>query len=160
METDGRDRYGKYYEEFNPGDIYKHWPGRTITESANELFCMLTMNHMPLHIDAHYAGQSQHGKILVVGLYVFSTVVGMSVIDTSGKTIAALDYEELKHTAPVFIGDTIYAETTVLDKRVTSRPDRGIIHIETKATNQKGETVLTFKRRFMVPVHDAVKAAS
>jgi len=161
MEYNGFDRYGKYFEEFQEGDVYKHWPGRTITEAGNELFCMLTMNHMPLHIDADYAGKSQHGKILVVGLYVLSIVVGMSVIDTSGKTIAALDYEEIRHLAPTYVGDTIYGQSKVLDKRESrSRTDRGIIHIETKAFNQRGEEVLSLRRHFLVPKKEAAQVAS
>lgn len=159
MEHDGREHFGRFYEEFEPGDIYKHWPGRTISTQDNDLFCQITMNHMPLHIDAHYAGQSQHGKILVVGLLVLSLAVGMSVADTSGKTIAALDYEEVKHLAPTFIGDTVYAQSTVLEKRLSrSQPDRGIIKIQTAVRNQRDETVMTFKRSFMAPVKGAARA--
>jgi acyl dehydratase len=117
------------------------------------LFCMLTMNHNPLHIDEHYAAHAQHGRRVVVGLLVFSTAVGMSVPDVSGKCIANLEYEEVKHEAPVFHGDTIYAETTVLDKRRSeSKTDRGIVHVETRARNQRGEIVLSFRRRVLVPL--------
>ena len=149
---DAQEQFGKYYEDFTEGDVFKHWPGRTITEYDNVLFCMLTMNHMPLHIDANYARKSQYGQVLVVGLLPFSIAAGMSVSETSGKTIANLEYEEVKHLAPVFIGDTIYAETKVLDKRLSeSKSDRGIIHIETRAYNQSGQTVLSFRRRFLAP---------
>jgi len=144
--------FGRYYEEFNPGEIYRHWPGKTITETDNTLFCMLTMNHNPLHIDAHYAERTQHGQRLVVGLLVFSTAVGMSVSDVSGKCIANLEYEQIRHQGPVFHGDTIYAETTVLDKRESeSKSDRGVVRVETRVRNQRGETVLTFRRRVLVP---------
>jgi len=144
--------FGRYFEQFTVGDVYSHWPGRTITEADDTFFCMLTMNHNPLHIDAHYAEATQHGQRVVVGLLVFSTAVGMSVRDVSGKCIANLEYEEIRHHAPVFHGDTIYAETTVLEKRDSeSKPDRGVVRVETRVTNQRGETVLTFRRRVLVP---------
>lgn len=144
--------YGRYYEEFEVGAVYKHWPGRTITEFDDTWFSLMTMNQNPLHIDEHYCSQIEHGHRLVNGTLVFSLAVGMSVADVSGRAIANLEYEEIKHTAPVWHGDTIYAETTVLDKREsTSKPDRGIVYVSTRAFNQKGETVLTLKRRVLVP---------
>lgn len=144
--------FGRYYEEFEVGEVYRHWPGRTITEMDDTLFCMLTMNHNPLHIDAHYASHSQHGERVVVGLLVLSVAVGMSVPDVSGKCIANLGFEEVRHTAPVFHGDTIYAESEVLEKRESaSKADRGIVRVETRARNQRGEIVLTFCRRVLVP---------
>jgi acyl dehydratase len=157
---DGRDRFGHYLEEFQPGDIYKHWPGITITEFMNTQFCLLTMNHMPLHIDKNWAGNSQHGQRIVVGTLVLSLAVGMSVPDTSGKTIANLEYEKVTHDGPVWIGDTIYAESEVLDKRESaSKPDRGIVYIETRVMNQKGQKVMTFRRRFLAPKRSAAGAA-
>ncbi|MFQ5880001.1 MAG: MaoC family dehydratase [Dehalococcoidia bacterium] len=154
-------QFGRYYEEFAAGDVYKHWPGRTITEYDDTLFCMLTMNHHPLHIDAHYAEtQTQFRQRVVVGTLVYSLAFGMSVPDTSGRAIANLEVEEIKHLAPTFHGDTIYAETTVLDVRESqSRPDRGIVHVETRAYNQRGEQVLSFRRRFMVPKKSAEEQA-
>jgi len=147
-----RDRYGRYLEEFQVGDIYKHWPGKTITESDNFLFCAITMNTSPLHLDAHLMESHQHGQILVAGTYVLSLVVGISIPDTSGKAIANLEYESIKHDAPVFIGDTVYAESEVLEVRESRRrPDRGVVYIETRALNQRDETVLTMRRRFLVP---------
>jgi acyl dehydratase len=152
MSSDGRERFGRYLGVFHVGDVYKHYPGKTITESDNNLFCLLTMNHHPVHLDIEYAKSQTHGRILVVGTLVFSMVVGMSVADTSGKAIANLEYEKVTHDGPVFIGDTIYAESEVLDVREsTSKPDRGIIYITTRAHNQKGEKVLTLYRRFLVP---------
>ena len=151
MEYDFRDRFGRYYEEFEVGDVYKHWPGKTINEHDNDTFSLLTMNHMPLHLDKNYAEQTQHGQRLVVGLLVLSLAVGMSVVDTSGRAVAALDYEEVKHLAPTFIGDTIYAQTEVLEKRLSkSRPDRGVVKVQTTVTNQAGTQVMTLKRSFMV----------
>ena len=152
MIHDSRDRYGAYYDEFQVGDIYKHWPGKTITESDNNLFCLLTMNHNPLHLDVNYMQGHQHGQILVVGTLVLSVVVGMTVIDTSGKAIANLEYERITHDAPVFIDDTLYGESEVLETRESrSRPDRGIVYIETRGFNQRGERVLTLRRRFLAP---------
>lgn len=153
MIHDGRESFGGYLEDFKVGDIFKHWPGKTITEMDNHLFCLLTMNHNPIHIDEHYMKEHhQHGKILVNGTYVLSLVVGMSVRDTSGKAIANLEYEKVTHDAPVFQGDTIYAESEVLETRESrSRPDRGIVYIESRAYNQRGEKVLTLRRRFLVP---------
>ncbi|MBX5451839.1 MaoC family dehydratase [Thermogemmatispora sp.] len=144
--------FGRCYEDFEVGDVYKHWPGRTITEYDDMLFCMLTMNHNPLHIDANYAAHTQHKQRLVVGALVFSIVLGMSVPDVSGKAIANLEFEEVKHLAPTFHGDTIYAESRVLDKRLsTSKPDRGIVTVETVAYNQRGQKVLSYRRRVLVP---------
>ena len=152
MQLSGRDRFERYLEDFQPGEVHTHWPGRTITEAANENFCVWTMNHQPLHLDAEYAGRSQHGQRVVNGLLVLSTAVGMSIPGLSGATIANLDFEQVLHEGLTFIGDTIYAESTVLDVRQSrSRPDRGIVQVETRVTNQRGERVLTFKRRFMVP---------
>ncbi|QBD81759.1 MaoC family dehydratase [Ktedonosporobacter rubrisoli] len=147
--------FGRCFEDFEVGDVYKHWPGRTITEYDDTLFCMLTMNHNPLHIDANYAEDTQFKKRLVVGSLVFSIALGMSVPDVSGKAIANLEFEHVKHLGPTFHGDTIYAETKVLDTRLSStRSDRGIVTVETSAYNQRGETVLTFQRRVMVPTRE------
>jgi acyl dehydratase len=144
--------FGNYFEDFQEGQTFKHWPGKTITESDNNLFSLLTMNHHPLHIDAEYCKDHYPGKILVVGTLVFSLAVGMSVSDISGKAIANLEYESVKHDGPVFLGDTIYAETTVLSKRESeSKNDRGIIYVETVAHNQYKEKVLTFRRKVLIP---------
>ena len=119
-------RFGRYLEDFEVGDVYKHWPGKTITEADDHLFCMITMNHHPLHTDAHYAEtETQFGKNVVVGNLVYSLVLGMSVPDVSGKAIANLEIESLKHAKPTFHGDTIYAQTTVLEvveSRSEARP--------------------------------------
>jgi len=151
MIYDMKENFGKYFEDYKAGDIYKHWPGKTITEGDNNLFTLLIMNHNPLHIDKNYCESTQHGKILVVGTLVFSLVAGMSVSDISGKAIANLDYESITHDGPVFIGDTIYAETEILETRESkSKPDRGIIYVETKAFNQNGKKVLTFRRHVLI----------
>jgi acyl dehydratase len=144
--------YGRYFEEFTVGDVYKHWPGRTITEFDDTWFSLMTMNQNPLHIDAHYAAGTEHRQRLVNGTFIFSLAVGMSVADISGRCIANLEYENVRHLAPTFHGDTIYAETEVLDKRESEcKPDRGIIYVETRARNQRSEVVLIFRRRVLVP---------
>jgi acyl dehydratase len=145
-------QFGRYFEEFEVSAVYKHWPGRTITEFDDTWFSLMTMNQHPLHIDEHYAGQTQHKQRLVNGTLVFSIAVGMSVTDVSGKAIANLEYEQIKHAAPTFHGDTIYAESTVLEKTESrSKPDRGIVYVETRVFNQKDETVMTFRRRVLIP---------
>jgi acyl dehydratase len=147
-----RETYGRYFEEFEVGQTIAHWPGRTITEADNLQFSLLTMNQHPLHIDAEYAAASEFGQRLVVGTLVFSVVVGMSVADISGKAIANLGYEAIEHTAPTFHGDTLYAQTTVLDKRESrSRPDRGVVSVATHGRNQRGECVIRFRRSVLVP---------
>ena len=149
--------FGRYYEDFEPGDVYKHWPGKTITEYDDHLFCLITMNHHPLHIDAHYAEtQTQFKRNVVVGNLVYSLALGMSVPDVSGKAIANLEVETLRHENPTFHGDTIYAETTVVAKRESqSRSDRGVVTVETRAHNQRGERVCTSRRKVMVPKRSA-----
>jgi acyl dehydratase len=153
--------YGRYYAEFKVGDVYKHWPGRTVTEFDDTWFSLMTMNQHPLHIDEHYAQTTQHKHRLVNGTFIFSLAVGMSVADVSGRCIANLEYESIKHLAPTFHGDTIYAETEVLDKRDSkAKPDRGIVYVETRARNQRGEVVLTLRRRVLVPKRSAQRVSS
>ena len=151
-EFDAREtRFGRYLEDFEVGDVYRHWPGKTITEADDHLFCMITMNHHPVHTNAWFAEhESPHGKNLVVGNLVYSLVLGMSVPDVSGSAIANPEVETLQHAKPTFHGDTIYAETRVLDKRPTSKGDRGIVTVETKGINQRGEEVCYFRRKVMV----------
>lgn len=147
--------FGRCLDELQDGDVYRHWPAKTITESDNNLFCLLTMNHHPVHLDEVYAGAQHHGRILVVGTFVFSLVVGMTVSEISGKAIANLDYESVVHDGPVFVGDTIHAETEVLStRRSESRQDRGIVHVETRAFNQHGDRVLTLRRHVLVPASE------
>ena len=148
--------FGRYYEEFEVGQVFNHYPGRTITEAEQLQFCMLTMNHHPLHIDANFAARSQHGQLLVVGTLVFSIVVGMTVADISGHAIANLEYQAVKHLEPTFVGDTVYAQTRVLDKRLSrSKPDRGIVSVETVAFNQDRVNVLSLQRTILIPIRDA-----
>jgi acyl dehydratase len=150
--------FGRYLEDFEVGDVYRHWPGKTITEYDDHLFCMITMNHHPLHTNAHYAEtQTQFGRNVVVGNLVYSLALGMSVPDVSGKAIANLEVESLQHRAPMFHGDTLYAQTTVLDvKPSRSKPDRGVVTVETRGYNQDGAEVLYFRRKVMVPKRGTV----
>ncbi|MDR2163607.1 MAG: MaoC family dehydratase [Clostridiales Family XIII bacterium] len=148
---------GNYLEDFKEGELVKHAPSKTIFESDNNIFSLLTMNWHPVHTNTEYAKNGQHGKILVVGTFVFSIVVGMTVNDISGKAIANLDYEKVEHLAPVFIGDTICAETEVLSvRKSSSKPDRGVVYVETTGFNQKDEAVIRFRRHVLVKsgIHD------
>lgn len=142
---------GNYFDDFIVGEVIYHSASKTIFESDNNFFSLLTMNHHPVHTNLDYASGSQHGKILVVGTLVFSLAVGLTVPDISGKAIANLGYEEVKHLQPVFINDTIYARTVVIDKwESRSKPDRGIVYVETIAYNQNKTDILSFRRKVLI----------
>ena len=142
---------GLYFEDFIVGQELRHSLSKTIFESDNNFFSLLTMNHHPVLTNMDYAVNNQHGKILVVGTLVFSLAVGITVPDISGKAIANLGYEDIKHLSPVFLNDTIYVRTKVLDKREPkSKCDRGIIYVESVAFNQNGVDVLSFRRKVLV----------
>jgi acyl dehydratase len=146
-----KSKLGSYFEEFKKGDVIYHSLSKTIFESDNNLFSLITMNHHPLHTNIDYAYKSQHGKLLVVGTLVFSLTVGITVPDISGKAIANLMYEDIQHLKPVFIGDTIYVRTEILEVRESkSKKDRGIVYVETIAYNQNNEDVLKFRRKVLV----------
>lgn len=143
---------GNYLDDFSVGEVISHSLSKTIFESDNNLFSLLTMNHHPVHSNEDFARKTQHGKILVVGPLVLSLVVGITVQDISGKAIANLDYENITHDSPVFVGDTIYAETEILDVRISKKKlDRGVIYVETRAFNQHGQKVLTLRRHVLIP---------
>lgn len=143
--------YGRYFEDFYKGQVFRHDLSKTIFESDNNLFSLLTMNHHPVHLSNTFANESDHGRILVVGTLVFSISVGMTVSDISGKAIANLGYRNINHTHPVFINDTIRVESEVLScKESKSKPDRGIIEIESRVFNQDGKMVLLFERSILV----------
>lgn len=147
-----RESYGRYFEDFTPGDIYEHRPGRTITEVDNTWFTLLTMNTNPIHFDAEYAKASEFKKPLVNSCLTLSIVAGMSVSDTSQKAVANLGWTDIKLTAPVFAGDTIYAASEVLEKRESkSRPTQGIVRIRSVGTNQDGVEVISFERSMLSP---------
>ncbi|GHT58060.1 MaoC family dehydratase [Bacteroidia bacterium] len=142
---------GLYYEDFEVGCEINHSLSKTIFESDNNFFSLLTMNHHPVHTNLDYAEKNQHGKILVVGTLVFSLVVGMTVPDVSGKAIANLGYEDIKHLNPVFINDTLYAKTKILDKYESkTKKDRGIVYVETIGYNQRNENVISFRRKVLI----------
>jgi len=156
-----RESVGFYYEEFTVGDVFEHRPGRTVTEMDNVLMSMLSMNSSPLHIDEAYAAHTQWGKPLVSSLVTLSIVAGMAVRSTSGKAIANLGWENITLPNPVFAGDTLYAQSEILAKRLSrSRPGEGIVTCRTTGTKSTGELVLSFDRSFLVPTeasgrHDA-----
>ncbi|MTH95582.1 MaoC family dehydratase [Roseibium sp. RKSG952] len=144
-----REDPGLYFEDFEPGDIYEHWPGRTITETDNTWFTLLTMNTHPLHFDTNYAAASEFGKPLVNSTFTLSLVAGMCVSSTSQKAIANLGFDEIKIPAPVYAGDTLYAETKVISKRESrSRPTAGIVTVCHSGKNQSGVYVMHITRSF------------
>jgi acyl dehydratase len=151
-ESSGAHPYGRYLEEFEVGAVYKHWPAKTVTEADDHLFCLITMNHHPLHLNDVYASRSQQGQNVVVGPLVYSLALGMSVNDVSGKAIANLATEDLSHPAPVFHGDTLFVESEVLEVRPSeSKPDRGVVRVHTRVFKQDGTLVAEFKRAVLVP---------
>lgn len=144
--------FGRYYEQLEVGTVYQHWPGRTISEYDNTLFALLSMNQNPLFIDAEYARSQPCGRRPVLDTLVFSLTVGMSVADTTGKAIANLGYDTVMFERPLFPGDSLYAESEVLEKRESaSKPDRGIVTIETRAYNQNRERILVLRRKYLAP---------
>ena len=147
-----RESHGRYFEDFAVGDVYEHRPGRTISEADNTWFTLLTMNQHPLHLDAAYAAKSEFGTRLVNSCLTLSIVVGMSVSDISQKAIGNLGWTDIKLTAQVFIGDTIYAESEVLSKRVSaSRPTQGIVEVRTTGKKADGTLFMSFNRAVLVP---------
>ncbi|MGB2852671.1 MAG: MaoC family dehydratase [Solirubrobacterales bacterium] len=151
-EASGSHPYGRYLEEFEVGAVYKHWPAKTVTESDDHLFCLITMNHHPLHLNDVYAAESQQGQNVVVGPLVYSLALGMSVSDVSGKAIANLATEGLSHPNPVFHGDTLFCESEVLEVRPSeSKPDRGIVKVQTRVFKQDNTLVAEFSRTVLIP---------
>ena len=142
---------GRFFEDFEVGATYRHEPGRTLSEADNTWFTLLTMNTHPIHFDAEYAKRSEFGRPLVVSTLTLAVLVGLSVADTSRNAVANLGWKEIKLPKPVFAGDTLYAESTVLAKRESkSRPDQGIVSIRTVGRNQRGEVVCEFDRTMLV----------
>jgi acyl dehydratase len=139
---------GLYFEEFTVGQVFKHQPGRTVTEADNVLFTTMTMNPQPLHLDAAFASQTEFGQRLVNSLLTLGIAVGLSVGDTTlGTTVANLGFDKIEFPKPVFHGDTLYIETEILDKRESrSRPDTGVVFFEHRATNQREELVARIRR--------------
>ena len=145
-------RYGRDLEDFSPGDVYEHRPGRTITQADNIQFSLLTMNRHPAHCDAHYAKDTEFGQELVNSTLTLAVITGLTVDDVSARAIANLGWDNIKLSAPVFVGDTLYARTKVLDTRQSkSRPHQGIVKTYTEGYNQDGKVVLSFERASLVP---------
>ena len=147
-----RESYGRYFEDFEVGDIYEHRPGRTISDADNSWFTLLTMNQHPLHFDAEYGKQSEFGHNIVNSCLTLAIVTGMSVSDVSQKTVANLGWDNVRLTAPVVVGDTLYAESEVLEKRESkSRPTQGIVRIRTLGLRADGTQVMSFERAMLIP---------
>jgi acyl dehydratase len=146
-----RETFGRYYEDFVVGDVYEHRPGRTITQTDNTWFTLLTMNTHPLHFDEQYGKASEFGRCIVCSPLTLALLVGMSVTDVSQKAIANLGWREIRMSAPVFAGDTLYAESEVLEKRESaSRPTAGLVTVRTLGRNQDKAVVCTFERTILV----------
>lgn len=146
-----RESFGRYFEDFNEGDIYEHRPGRTITETDNTWFTLLTMNTHPMHFDAEYAKHSEFGRCIVCSPFTVAVMVGMSVTDVSQKAIANLGWSEIRLTHPLFAGDTLTAESEVLAKRESkSRPNAGLVTVKTRGFNQDGTMVCEFDRTMLI----------
>ena len=147
-----RESLGRFYEDFVVGDIYEHRPGRTITETDNIWFTLLTMNTHPLHFDNAYAAKSEFKQALVNSCLTLSMVVGMSVSDISQKAIGNLGWNDIKLTSPVYVGDTIYAESEVLSKRESAkRPTQGVVTVRTTGKKADGTVFISFERTVLVP---------
>ena len=147
-----RESFGRHFEDFTVGDVYEHRPGRTISEADNTWFTLLTMNQHPLHFDAAYAAKTEFGRPLVNSCLALAIVTGMSVSDLSQKAVANLGWDKVRLSAPVFAGDTIYAESEVLDVRESkSRPTQGVVTVRTTGTKADGTVFMTFERAILVP---------
>jgi acyl dehydratase len=146
-----RETFGRYFEDFQIGDVYEHRPGRTITQTDNIWFTLLTMNTHPMHFDEEYAKASEFGKCIVCSPFTVALMVGMSVTDVSQKAIANLGWSDIKLTHPLFAGDTLTCESQVLDKRESkSRPGAGIVTVKTDGYNHDGKLVCTFNRTMLI----------
>jgi acyl dehydratase len=146
---------GRYLEDFRVGDVYRHAHGRTITQTDNTWFSLLTNNPHDVHSNVDYASRTEFGKPLVVSTLTLAIVTGLSVPDVSQNAVANLGWENVRLTAPVFAGDTIYAESEVLEVRPSkSRPTQGIVRVRTRGFNQDGTTILEFERAVLVYTRD------
>jgi acyl dehydratase len=150
--TSREQAYGRCLEDFIVGDVFKHWPGLTVTEEEHYLFCRLTLNLNPIHADRWFAAENpQPGRVVIPGPYVFALLSGMSASDVSGSAIATLEVESLSYVAPLYPGDTLYGESEVL--KVTpsrTRPDRGVVELQTRGLQQEGKLVCRFDRKLLV----------
>ena len=142
---------GRFYEDFEVGDVYEHPLGRTVTTTDNSWFTLLTQNTAPIHFDHHYAAHTEFGRPLVNSAFTLALVTGQSVTDLTQNVFANLAWDEIRLPNPVFEGDTLYSRSEILDKRESgSRPQLGIVSARTEGYNQEGVVVITFRRTFMV----------
>lgn len=152
---------GRFFEDFEVGDVYRHPLGRTITEADNTWFTLLTMNTNPLHFDAHYAQKGEFGRRLVNSALTLAIVLGQSVTDTSQNAVANLGWDRIHLTHPVYAGDTLYSESIVIGTRESkSRPHAGIVKVRTRGLNQHGDVCIEYVRTFMVYKADAALSHS
>ncbi len=146
-----RESFGRSFEDFEVGDIYEHRPGRTITETDNTWFTLLTMNTHPMHFDKEYAKASEFGRCIICSPFTVALMVGMSVTDVSQRAVANLGWDEIKMTYPLFVGDTLYATSEVIAKRESgSRPEQGIVTVVTRGYNQDKKEVCSFTRKMLI----------
>ena len=146
-----RETSGLYWDDFEPGDIFEHRPGRTVLDTDNVWFTLLTLNVQPVHFDRAYAARTEWKQLLVDSTFTLALLTGMSVRTVSAKVVANLGWDKVKAAAPVFAGDTLYAESTVLSKRESkSRPTQGIVTVSTRGLNQDGREVMSFERTMLV----------
>jgi itaconyl-CoA hydratase len=146
-----RETSGLYWEDFEPGDVFEHRPGRTVLDADNVWFTLLTLNSQQVHFDRAYAAQTEWKQLLVDSTFTLALLTGMSVRTVSAKVVANLGWDKVKATHPVFAGDTLYAESTVLHKRESkSRPTQGIVTVSTRGINQEGKKVMSFERTMLV----------
>jgi len=154
-------RFGGYLEDYQPGDVFRHWPGKTITEAEDHQFCLLTLAASPIHVDRHYAErETEFGRNIVVGTFIYALLLGMSVPDISGRAIANLGLSDLRHLKPLFHGDTLYGASEVMAVRPSaSRPGQGVLTVRTDGRNQHEEPVCTFTRAVLLPCRPGGAAA-
>jgi len=154
--------FGRAFDEFEVGAVYRHWPGKTVTEYDHHLFCLLTMARHPLHLDAHYAKTAtRYQQPLVIGSYIFSLLLGLSEADVAGMAITHKGFERIDHLAPLMHGDTLYGESEVIAKSpVPGRPERGLVEVETRGRNQDGALIMRFSRKLVVPATAAEAIAA
>ena len=146
-----RETFGRFFEEFVEGDIYEHRPGRTVTDADNVWFTLLTMNTHPAHFDYEFASKTEFGKPIVCSPFTVALIVGMSVSDVSQKAVANLGWADIKLTHPLFVGDTLYAESEVIEKRESkSRPEQGVVTVRSVGKNQHGQVICTFNRTMLI----------
>ena len=160
-ENEYAEEHGGDYEDFEPGMVIRHWPGRTLSEADNTWLTLLTMNQHPLHFDREYAAGAEHGRIVVNSGITLCLVGGMTVQALSARAVANLGWDRVRIKEPVFVGDTLYAVSRILHRRLSrSRPGLGIVSVETTGTKSTGETVIVFERTFLLRCRDSGESSN